>query len=323
MSKIIISSLMRAKNKQSFFALHQIQSKINNLYPDVKVEFHVIWDSIGNELGLKDDEHWSKVIDKEIKHLYSYDKKFFNDYVKTAYGLDYQEKFSVYLGIYHVLIGHYLRRVKLEDYYLVYDDDIIIHDDFKLPCDVILSKTPMFIAEPANANCDKVLFRKFVEIYGLEFQDIYLTKNPNAYGFNSGFQGFDLTIYDDFLSSDRFQLLLDFFEFKSIYDENGEEIWDNTRFFIDTQQQSFYGLANCTLSKKMPHILNPQEYFVVPNFGPHPKHGQLDPNDEPDGGWRWGLESKITHFIGHTRGKGKPKQFLDRVDEYLKQNNFL
>lgn len=323
MDKIVISSLMRAKNKQSFFALHQIQSKIKNLYPNVEIHFHVIWDSIGNELGLKDDEHWANIIDREIQNLHSYDKKFFNDYVKTAYGLDYEEKFSVYVAIYHILIGHYLRRVKLEDYYLVYDDDILINDDFKVPCDVILSKTPMLITEPANANCDKVLFQKFVDIYGRDFQDRYFGKNPKAHGFNSGFQGFDLSIYDDFLSTDRFKLLLDIFELKSIYDENGEEIWDNRRFFIDTQQQSFFGLANTVLSKKDIHILDPEQYFVVPNFGPHPKHGQLDPNDEPDGGWRWGLESKITHFIGHTRGKGKPKQFLDKVDEYLKQNNFL
>ena len=94
-------------------------------------------------------------------------------------------------------------------------------------------------------------------------------------------------------------------------------------FFIDTQQQSFFGLMNTVFSKKLIHILDPEEYFVVPNFGPHPRHGQLDPDDKPDGGWRWGLESKITHFIGHTRGKGKPKQFTDRVDEYLKINNFL
>jgi hypothetical protein len=323
MSKIIISSLMRAKNKQSFFALHQIQSKIKNLYPDIEINFHIIWDSIGNELGLTDDNHWAKMIDSEIFNLNSYDKKFFNDYVKTAYGLDYTDKFSVYLGIYHVLIGHYLRRVKLEDYYLVYDDDILINDDFKIPCDIMLSKTPMLIAEPANANCDKVLFHKFIDLYGVDFRDIYFSKNPKGYGFNSGFQGFDLTIFDDFLSTDRFKLLMDTFEFKSIYDENGEEIWDNTRFFIDTQQQSFYGLSNVALSKKSVHILDPEEYFVVPNFGLHPKHGQLDPDDQPDGGWRWGLESKITHFIGHTRGKGKPKQFLDKVDEYLKNNNFL
>lgn len=323
MSKIIVSSLMRAKNKQSFFALHQMQSKVNSLYPNLKVEFHVIWDSIGNELGLQDDERWAKMIDEHIKHLHSYDKSFFNEYVKQAYGLDYKDKFSVYVAIYHILIGHYLRRVKLEDYYLVYDDDILIHDDFKTPCDVVLSKTPMFITEPANVNCDKVLFKKFIEVYGQDFQHLYFQRNPKALGFNSGFQGFDLSIYDDFLSVDRFKLLMEFFEFKSIYDENGEEIWDNRRFFIDTQQQSFFGLANCVLSKQTPHILDPEQYFVVPNFGPHPKHGQLDPNDEPDGGWRWGLESRITHFIGHTRGKGKPKQFLDRVDNYLKQNGFL
>jgi hypothetical protein len=323
MNKIVISSLMRAKNKQSFFALHQIQSKIKNLYPDVQIDFHVLWDSVENELNLKDDEFWAKLIDSEISNLYSYDKTFFNNYVKTAYGLDYEDKFLNNLGIYHVLIGHYLRRIKLEDYYLVYDDDIIIHDDFKIPCDIILSKIPMLITEPANSYCDKVLAEKFLQIYGNSFGDAYVQKNPNMYGFNSGFQGFDLSIYDDFLSVDRFKILMGIFEFKSIYDENGEEIWDERRFFIDTQQQSFFGLANTALSKKNIHILDPEQYFVVPNFGLHPKHGQLDPNDEPDGGWRWGLESKITHFIGHTRGKGKPKQFLDRVDEYLKQNNFL
>lgn len=323
MSKILVSSLMRAKNKQAFFALYQMQSKVKNLYPDLKVEFHVIWDSISNELGLQDDQHWAKLIDEHITHLHSYDKNFFNEYVKQAYGLDYKDKFSVYLSIYHVLIGHYLRRVKLEDYYLVYDDDILIQDDFKVPCDVVISKTPMFIVEPANMNCDKVLFNKFLNLYGREFQDVYLQKNPRAFGFNGGFQGFDLTIYDDFLSSDRFKLLMELFEFTSIYDENGQEIWDSRRFVIDTQQQSFAGLANCALSKKPIHILDPEQYFVVPNFGPHPKHGQLDPHDEPDGGWRWGLESKITHFIGHTRGKGKPKQFLERVDEYLKQKGFL
>jgi hypothetical protein len=323
MSKIVISSLMRAKNKQSFFALHQIQSKIKNLYPDIEINFHVIWDSVGNELNLIDDDYWSKIIDSEIKNLYSYDKTFFNNYVKIAYGLDYEDKFSKYVAIYHILIGHYLRRVKLEDYYLVYDDDILIHDDFKIPCDIVLSKKPMVITEPANNNCDKVLFQKFLQIYGEQFREIYLQKNPNFHGFNSGFQGLDLAIYDDFLSADRFKILMDIFEFKSIYDENGEEIWDERRFFIDTQQQSFFGLANTVLSKKELYILDPEKYFVVPNYGLHPKYGQLDPNDEPDGGWRWGLESKITHFIGHTRGKGKPKQFLDRVDEYLKQNNFL
>lgn len=322
MKKIIISNMMRAKNKQSFFALHQIQSKIKALYPEVRIEFHILWDG-DNELSLKDESHWSDLINSHIDNLYSYNKSFFDEYVKDVYGLDYHEKFKLWKPIYFILMGHYLRRVKLEKYYLIYDDDILINDDFKYITDILLSQTPMAITEPVNVNCDKVLFKKFIDLYGLDFQNIYLARNPNALGFNAGFQGIDLSIYDTFLCTDRFELLLNIFEYHSIYDENGEEIWDGRRFFIDTQQQSFIGLMNTVLSKKDIHILNPDEYFVVPNFGPHPKHGQLDPNDEPDGGWRWGLESKITHFIGHTRGKGKPKQFLDRVDEYLKQNKFL
>ena len=55
MNKIVISNLMRAKNKQSFFALHQVQSKIKNLYPDIQIDFHILWDS-ENELSLKDED---------------------------------------------------------------------------------------------------------------------------------------------------------------------------------------------------------------------------------------------------------------------------
>lgn len=322
MRKIVVSNLMRAKNKQSFFALHQIQSKIKALYSDVEVHFHILWDS-DNELALQDEKKWSDLIDSEIEILNSYDKNFFNEYVKEYYDLDYEEKFKLWKPIYFVLMAHYLRRVKLEHHYLIYDDDILINDDFKHITDLLLDRVPIGITEPANSNCDKVMFNTFLELYGTEFRDVYLSRNPKCLGLNAGFQGIDLSIYDTFLSSDRFKTLLDTFQYQSIYDENGEEIWDNRRFFIDTQQQSFMGLMNTVLSKKDIHILDPEKYFVVPNFGPHPKYGQLDPNDEPDGGWRWGLDSKITHFIGHTRGKGKPKQFLDRVDDYLTKNKFM
>jgi hypothetical protein len=322
MRKIVVSNLMRAKNKQSFFALHQIQSKINSLYPDVEVHFHILWDS-DNELALKDEKKWSELIDNEITHLHSYDKAFFDNYVSEFYDLDYRDKFKLWKPIYFVLMAHYLRRVMLEHYYLIYDDDILINDDFKHVTDLLLDRTPVGITEPANSNCDKVMFNTFLDIYGDDFRSVYLSRNPMALGLNAGFQGIDLSIYDSYLSSDRFKLLLDTFQYQSIYDENGEEIWDGRRFFIDTQQQSFMGLTNTVLSKKDIHILDPNEYFVVPNFGPHPKYGQLDPNDEPDGGWRWGLDSKITHFIGHTRGKGKPKQFLDRVEDYLIKNKFM
>ena len=32
-------------------------------------------------------------------------------------------------------------------------------------------------------------------------------------GFNAGFQGVDLSIYDNFLSTDRFQMILDLFDY--------------------------------------------------------------------------------------------------------------
>jgi hypothetical protein len=287
----------------------------------VRIEFHILWDNT-NELSLKNEEKWEKLIDTHIENLYSYDKEFFNNYVKEFYGIDYDEKFSTWKAIYFILMAHYLRRVKLKHYYLIYDDDILINDDFKHICDLLLDKTPVLITEPMNANCDKVLFQKLVETFGGDFYQIYLSNNPSQHGFNAGFQGIDLSIYDNFLSQDRFQLILDLFEYMSIYDENGEEIWDNRRFFIDTQQQSFFGLMNTVFSKKQIHILNPEEYFVVPNWGEHPTKGSINPEDE-NGGWGIALKSKITHFIGHTRGKGKPKQFLDKVDEYLKANNFL
>ena len=52
--EIVISNMMRAKNKQSFFALHQIQSKIKALYPNAKVDFHILWDDT-NELNLQEE----------------------------------------------------------------------------------------------------------------------------------------------------------------------------------------------------------------------------------------------------------------------------
>lgn len=321
MKEIVISNLMRAKNKQSFFALHQIQSKIKSLYPDVKIEFHILWDNT-NELNLQNEEKWENLIDTQIENLYSYDKEFFNNYIKEYYDLDYDEKFTTWKAIYFILMAHYLRRVKLKHYYLIYDDDILINDNFKYICDLILSQTPMVITEPMNVNCDKVLFQKLMDTFGEGFYSLYTQNNPNMSGFNAGFQGVDLSIYDDFLSKDRFQMILDLFEYKSVYDENGEEIWGKQRFLIDTQQQSFFGLMNTVFSKKPLHILDPEEYFVVPNWGEHPIKGTINSEDEY-GGWGIALESKITHFIGYTRGKGKPKQFLDKVDEYLTNNNFL
>jgi hypothetical protein len=86
---------------------------------------------------------------------------------------------------------------------------------------------------------------------------------------------------------------------------------------IDTQQQSFFSCMNILKSKNDPYILDPLTCYVAPNFGEHPVFGIMTQDDGYDG-WLICLKSKISHFIGHTHGKGKPKPFLDKVDEYLR-----
>ncbi len=313
--------MMRAKNKQSFFALHQIQSKIKNIDPDIRVEFHILWDN-KDEYGTEDGNTWAELIETQIENLYSYDRTFFKKYVSEVYRLDYNDKFDTWYNIYHLLMAHYLRRVLCKDYYIVYDDDIIINDDFREVVQLALDHTPALLSEPMNVNCDKVLLQSLVDLLGENFYHQYQARNPNFYGFNAGFQGIDLSIYDEFLSKDRFNLLLDLFQYESVLDENGKEFFGPKRFLIDTQQQSFFSLMNTVLSRKDPHILNPEEYYVIPNFGTHPTFGELSPSDGK-GGWGPALRSKIVHFIGHTQGKGKPIQFLDKVDEYLRLNKFI
>lgn len=313
--------MYRAKNKQSFFALHQIQSKIEKLDPTIELEFHILWDTDSNNPEKLDDPIWSELIDGQIKNLYSYDRQFFKDYVSEMYEVTDVDKFDIWASSYFVLMAHYLRRVKMYDYYLIYDDDILINDDFSYITNLILQKVPVLIAEPMNMNCDKVFFERLLNTYGDDFRKTYLERNPQIYGCNAGFQGIDLSIYDNFLSVDRFNYLLSLFEFKSIYKEDGTEVWGGERSALDTQQQSFFSLMNITVSKKTPHILNTDEYYVIPNWGTHPVFGDIDMNDELNG-WGIALRSKITHFIGHTLGKGKPKTFLDKVDEYLIQHGF-
>jgi hypothetical protein len=154
-------------------------------------------------------------------------------------------------------------------------------------------------------------------MFGRGFADIYEEKNPTHAGFNAGFQGIDLSIYDVFLSADRMKIMLDMFNYASILDDSGKEIFGQEQFCIKTQQQSFMSLMNVVYSKKPSHILDQTEYYVVPNWGHHPTLGDIDPSDE-NGGWNMGLASRITHFIGSP----KTIEFTSRVDVYLKLNGF-
>lgn len=321
MSKVIISNMMRCKNKQSFFALYQIQKKIHDLNPDLDVEFHILWDTDENIKEKQDDPIWADLIHKHIKNIQPYTRQFFKEYVQNYYGQTNPDKFDEWIPSYHLFIAHYLRRVKLFDYYLIYDDDVLLNDDFSLVLNLMLQKVPVLISEPMNAACDKVLFKKLVEIYGNDFVNRYYERNPKTWGFNAGFQGIDLSIYDNFLSVDRFEYLLSLFDMRRPFREDGTEIWGDERFVLDTQQQSFFSLMNVVLSRNTPHILDPNEYFVVPNFGHHPIYGELKPDGELNG-WTACLKSKISHFIGHTHGLGKPKVLLEKIDEYLKNEGF-
>ena len=324
MNKIVISNMFRAKNKQAFFAMHQIYNKIKNYDSSIDVEFHILWDS-KNELSLKDDIKWKDLIESSNFNIVSYNLDFFIEYCVNLYDLNKQDiikNFTNFKAIFLLLLPHYLRRVKMYDYYLIYDDDIIINYDFVDVIKLMLEKTSVLITEPFNCNCDKVLIKNILEMYGSEALTLYKKRNPDIHGFNAGFQGVDLSIFDDFLSKDRFELMINMFNYDGIIDSNGNEIWDHRRFVNDTQQQSFLSNMNIIKSKKDPHILDPLTCYVAPNFGSHPILGTLNSEDELNG-WGCCMKSKISHFIGHTRGKGKPIQFLEKMDEYLKINNFL
>jgi hypothetical protein len=321
MSKVIISNAMRCKNKQSFFALYQIQNKIHKLNPNVDVEFHIMWDSDSTVAERTDDPKWASLIDKYIPNIQSYTRQFFKDYVSDNYGFTDTDKFDVWFPAYHISMGHYLRRVKMLDYYLIYDDDVLLNDDFSLVLDLMLNKIPVLLSEPMNTACDKVMFNTLLELYGPEFINRYRERNPYGFGFNAGFQGIDLSIYDHFLSVDRFLHMMSMFDMRSAINQDGTEVLGNERFLLDTQQQSFFSLLNVVLARNTPHILNPNEYFVAPNFGRHPVYGDLSP-DGPMDGWTACLKSKISHFIGHTFGKGKPRVLLNIIDDYLKNEGF-
>jgi len=324
MNKIVISNMFRAKNKQSFFAMHQIYNKIKNYDSSIDIEFHILWDS-KNELSLEDDIKWKDLIESSNFNIVSYNLDFFIEYCVNLYDMNKQDtikNFTNFKAIFLLLLPHYLRRVKMYDYYLIYDDDVVINYDFVDVINLMLEKTPVLITEPFNCNCDKVLIKKILEMYGSEAVTLYKKRNPDIHGFNAGFQGVDLSIFDDFLSKDRFELMINMFNYDGIIDSNGNEIWDHRRFVNDTQQQSFLSNMNIIKSKKDPHILDPLTCYVAPNFGSHPILGTLNSEDELNG-WGCCMKSKISHFIGHTRGKGKPIQFLEKMDEYLKINNFL
>lgn len=319
--EINILAMFRNKNKISYFAINQFVNVIKSFDKNITLNFHIIWDD-NQELGGK-DEYYTNAIDTKFNEIITpYSKSFLKKYIKTAYKKISDEQlqlFDNFYLIYRILLGHYLRRTKLMDYFVILDDDIIINGNISDVVKYILNKTPVLITEPMNMNCDKSLFNSIRQIYDPNiFDDVYKTRNSKLKGCNAGFQGVDASIFDDFLSPEYFSHLLSLFDYTSTKNPDGTEFFGPKRFLLDTQEQSFFSLMNICKSMNTPIILPDEEYFVIPNWGTHPVFGEINYNDENEG-WTFALKSKIIHFIGHTQGKGKPKPFLDRVDSYLEK----
>jgi FkbM family methyltransferase len=314
--KLIIANMYRAKNKSAFFAIHQALHKLS----EFEIEFHILWD----DPDYRDE--WTKKIEDLNCNIISYTKDQLDQYCLN-YGVtqEFVNKFVNFKAIYFIIHGHYLKKNNITDYYLIYDDDIILKDDITELKECLRNKIPCLIYEPLNAGCDKTMIHKLLSLYEESFE-YYKSINPQLLGFNAGFQGISLDMYEDFLTPEYFKLLLELFDYRGIYDEKGDEITGPERSAIDTQQQSFFGIMNIIRSKTPPHILNPNEYFVCPNWGYHPTYGDIDPSNEYEG-WDVNMKSKIIHFIGHTILNGvyygKPKIYHQLMDEYLKEYNLL
>ena len=314
--RLVISDMYRAKNKSSFFAIHQA---ITRLF-EFDIEFHILWDDINYR-----DEWTNKLEDLNCK-IVSYTKEQLDQYC-LDYGVSKEvvDKFNNFRSIYFLLLAHYLKKNSIADYYLIYDDDVILNENLIDLKYALYHELPCLIVEPLNAGCDKSMANTLFSLYGKSFE-YYKTINPGLLGFNAGFQGIRLDIFDDFLEPEYFNFLLSLFNYKGIYDENGKEITGPERSAIDTQQQSFFSIMNIIKSKKKPFILDPNEYFVCPNWGHHPVYGEINPENEYEG-WDINMKSRVVHFIGHTVLEGiyygKPKQYHKLVDEYLKQQNLI
>ena len=312
--KLIVSDLYRAKNKTSYFAFHQLIKRL----PEFDIEFHALWD----DPEYKDE--WSdKFNDLDCK-IVSYTKEQLDQYCLN-FGITQEfidNKFLNFKSVYILLLSHYLRKVLKFDYYLIYDDDIIIKENIDELKFSLEHKLPCLLAEPMNGGCDKVLANDLIKLYP-DSLERYNKYNPQHIGYNAGFMGIRLEIYDDFLEPESFKQLLNLFNYNGIFDKDGKEITGGERTAIDTQQQSFFSIMNQIAVTKVPYMLPYPKYYCCPNWGVHPTYGKMDTKNEYNG-WDIAMKSEICHFIGHTvfNGKfyGKADYFHQLVDKYLEKN---
>ena len=286
--KIPVARLWHKKGKLEYFCFKQLLE----YFPNIEFDFHIVLDSP----EYKDD--WSNKIDLLPINITWYSTHDMLAYAKECNYIDDEliQKIPNFVHFYHILIFHYLRRVKNFDYALSYEYDIIFNDtDLKELEDCIVNKIPFGISEPANAGCDKALYNNLCKL----FQTDILQNNSYAqYGINAGFQGMNLKIFDYFLNPASFNDLLKCFNFEGIYNQDKTEKTGWERTLIDTQEQSFHSLMNHVCSTNY-YLLPAEKYYFYPSWISMDKL----------------LQSKVIHYFGHT----KHQQMIDTIELKLKQ----
>jgi hypothetical protein len=280
--KIPVARLWHKKGKLEYYTMFQLKKH----FPDLEFEFHIVLD----QPNYKDE--WSEKIDKLSYKCFWYSKEDMHEYLrKSNYGNEnFISSIPNFVHFYHILITHYLRRVYNYTYCLLIEYDVLFNsDDLSQVEKYLKAKTPFGINVPIHPSCDKALSKQMNNLFQQN-----IVKYPNM-GFNAGFAGLNLRIFDEFLNPSTFNMLLSLFDFSGIYNEDKTEKTGNIRTIIDTQEQSFICLMNA-LSDDY-EILDTQEYYVFPSW--------VDMD--------YFMKSKVIHFIGHT----KPQEMIELIDKRL------
>lgn len=280
MITIQVARLWHKKGKYEYFGLKQL----TEAFPNISFDFHIVLDQFDYT------DEWSAEIDSLGLSITYYSKEDMQRYI-GVYSSQANYNLSKFIHFYHIAIGHYLRRVKLCDYMLTYEYDIIFNnEDLSEVEECLVNKIPFGISEPLNSNCDKALYAPLCKLFNAELANHLTHNNPSFLGINAGFQGINLAMFDEFLSTSGFSAMMSLFDFTGVYREDGTEKWGTERTIFDTQEQSFYGLLNQMYSPTY-RLLDPTKYYFHPCW------------DDFEGYVEKAMGSKIVHFTGHVKSK--------------------
>jgi len=130
---IAVARLWHKKGKYEYFGLKQLV----DAFPDIEFDFHIVLDQHQYH------DEWSEKIDSLNLNIVYYSKQeMYEYYTVCSNNSDYD--LTKFIHFYHILIGHYLRRVKLYDYMLTYEYDIIFnHDDLSEVKNCLQNRVPL------------------------------------------------------------------------------------------------------------------------------------------------------------------------------------